>query len=117
MNWKTTSPNQIGATVHVLTDLSIDPYLAVDSDTNVLGNFTATNADIKSPFIRKTFYLPTIFVRLFLERDLTPAEAQTHLHGAIVDKGQEFHFWPHIDWLCVVLTKKVDNNEFPLAIP
>ena len=65
----------------------------------------------------KKIYLPAPFVGLFLEQNLTPVKAWTHLHGDIVDGGQEVDYRPIIDWLRVALTKKVGVDKSPLAMP
>ena len=45
-NWPLESLHQIGATVHVLMDLSIDAALAADQDTNLLETFYSTNVEL-----------------------------------------------------------------------
>ena len=97
--------------------MAIDAALSLDPDADLLGPFTAADADVEPLHVRKTIYLPAPFVGLFLERDITPAEAWNRLHGAIVDAGQEVDFWPIVNWLWVALKKKVRDNNSPLALP
>ena len=72
VNWKTASLHQIGSTVHVLTDLVIDTALALKPDEDLLGPFTASDADMEPLCVSKAIYLPVSFTGLFLELELTP---------------------------------------------
>ena len=69
--------------------------------------FTPANADVETLRVCKTIYLPSPFFSIFLERDLTPAEAWKRLCDDIMDRGQEVYCRTIIDWICIVMTKKV----------
>ena len=116
-NWPLASLHQIGATVHVSTDLAIDAPLAADLETDLLRPFSSTDADVDPLRVRKTIYIPTPFVGLFLKRYFTSAEAWTHLCGSIITGGLEVYCCPIIDWLRVDLTLKAGNYKSPLAMP
>ena len=103
--------------VHVLTELTMDAVLAQDLDTDLMCPFTVTKVDMEPLHVRKIIYLPVPLVGLFLERDIMPTEAWTHIRGAIVDGEQEVDFWPILDWLIISLTKKVGNDKSTLAMP
>ena len=75
--------------VHISTDLEIDALLSQDPDAELLGPFTAVDADVEPLYVSKTIYLPAPFFWLFFERDLTPAEAWNRLCGDITNGGQE----------------------------
>ena len=102
---------------NVPTDLSIYFALTADPDTTLLRTFSSTYMDVEPLRVRKTIYLPTPFVGLFHERDLTPAEAWTRLRGSIIDGVQEVHCRPIINWLRVSLTMKMGKENSPLAMP
>ena len=87
VNWQTASLHQIGTTIHILTDLDIDTALAANPAVDLLRPFTATDKNVEPLHICKTIKPPTPFVGIFLDRDLTPAEAWTRIHGTIVDGG------------------------------
>ena len=95
----------------------IDASLAYYPYTNLLGPLSSTHVDVEPLCIRKTIYIPATFVRIFLERDLTPAEACTCLCNAIIDGAQEVGYCPIINWICVALTMKVVDDKSPLAMP
>ena len=59
----------------------------------------------------KNLYLHAPFVGIFLERDLTPVEAWSSLHGAIVDAMATFDCCPIIYWLQVAFTRKSGVNQ------
>ena len=61
--------------------------LAADPDTNLLGPFSTMDADMETLRIRKTFYPPITFIRIFLKWYLTPMEAWNRIPGAIINKG------------------------------
>ena len=88
-----------------------------DHGADLIGTFTAANTDVGPLHIRNTIYLPTHFFGLFFEQDITPAEAWTCLHSAIVNGGQEVDYQPIIDWICIALTKNVGDDKSPLAMP
>ena len=72
VDWPPASLQQIRATFHVPTDLAIDAVLASDLDTDLLGPFSSTDADVEPLRFRKMIYLPAPFVGIFLKQDLTP---------------------------------------------
>ena len=117
-NWLMSSLHHIGAIVHVHTDLDIDVALTINPDTDLLGDFSSTNADVEPFRVPKKIYLLAPFVGIFLERvSHTLAEAWTSLRGAIVKGVHEVDCRPIIDWLHIALTKKVNGDKFPLAMP
>ena len=67
--------------------------------------------------IRKTIYLPAPIVVILLKWDLTPAEAWTRLHSAIVGGGLEVDCPFKIDWIHVTMTLKTGDDKSPLAMP
>ena len=115
-NLPPSSLHQIGATFHIPTDMTIDAVLAADPDTNLIGDFSSTGANVEPLCVRKTFYLPAPFAGIFLERDLTPVVSWTSLHGAISNRGLEVNFRPIIDWILVSLTLKNGDYKSPLAM-
>ena len=86
-NWSPETLHQIGATIYVPTDLAIYAALAADPDTDLLGPFYSTDANVEPLHKFKTIYLPATFVRIFLERDLNPVEAWKLIRGAIGNGG------------------------------
>ena len=49
--------------------------------------------------VRKTIYFLVHFVGIFLEKDLTPMDAWTRLHGDIVEGDQDVDCQTIIDWI------------------
>ena len=90
--------------------------LSADPDTNLLGTFLSTGGNMKPLYICKNFYIPTPFVRLFVEHYLTTVEAWNRLCGAIIDGGLEVGCRPIINWLRVDLTLKTGDEKPPLAM-
>ena len=70
-NWQTASIHQIGSTVHILANLSIDTALVLDPDEDLLGPFTTAEYDMEPLCVHKTIYLCAPFIGLFLEWDLS----------------------------------------------
>ena len=54
----------------------------------------------------KNLYLHAPFVGIFSERDLTPVEAWSSLHGVIVDAMATLDCCPILYWLWVTITRK-----------
>ena len=75
LHGKTTSLQQIGSTVHVLTDLAIDADLARNPNSNFLGPFTTVEMDVEPLRVSKLIYLSAPFVSILLNRYLTPTVA------------------------------------------
>ena len=117
MNWPLASFHQIVSTVYVPKDLAIDTALADDPDADLMGPFTSTDANVKPLCVCKTINLPVPIVRIFLKWDLTPVEAWTRLHGAIVDGGLKTYCCPIIDWIRVSLTLSTVDGKSPLDMP
>ena len=53
-NWLLSILHQIGPTVYVPTDLDINTALAANLDTNLLGTFTYTSANMEPLHVHKT---------------------------------------------------------------
>ena len=56
----------IGTMVHALKSQLIDATLAANSKLDLLGLFTADDADVEAIRVRKTIYLSAHFVGIFL---------------------------------------------------
>ena len=109
--------HQIGARLHVPVEQSIDTALTSDPELDLLGPFAADESDVEVICVSKTIYLPTPFVGVFLERNLTPVEAWSCLRGAIVDAGSTVYCCLVIDWLRFSLTRKSKYDQpSPLAM-
>ena len=67
-----TSIHQIGDSVYVVTAQVIESALSENLNLDLLGPLSADNSDMEVIRIKKTIYLPTPYVGIFLERDLTP---------------------------------------------
>ena len=84
----------------------------------LLGPFATNAPDVDTIRIRKTIYLPALFVGIFLERDLAPVDAWSRLNSAIVDAGAMVHCQTIIDLLFVALTRKSGEDQTsPLETP
>ena len=103
--------------VHILTDISMEAALAQDSDASLLGTLTTTDSDVEPFRNRKIIYLLERCFGIFLEWDLTPAEAWTCIHGAVFNRGKKVDFWLIIDYMRVALDKKVGDEKSPLYMP
>ena len=117
-NWLTARFHHIGITAHVPTAQAIDAALAANPKLDLLGPFFAEGADMDSIRVRNIIYLPDPFLGIFLQRNLTPAKAWSHLRGAIIDAGATYDCCHIIDWLWVALTRKRgEDHPSPLAMP
>ena len=115
-NWLPEILHQIRSLVHVPMELSINIALDADQDTNLMGPFSSTDTNVEPLCFRKTIYLPATFVRLFLERYLTPMEAWTHLCDTILNVGLKVDCRSIIEWLCVALTLNTGDDKSPLTM-
>ena len=95
----------------------IDSALSSNPDTDLLGPFTSTDANVEPLCIRTTFYLPTLFVGILVEWDFMAMDSWTHLCNVIVDGDIEVDCLPIIEWLYVTLTMKTGDDKSPLAMP
>ena len=88
-------------------DLDINAVLfsVPESDSNLMGTFTATDVDVEPLCVCKTIYFPDSFLGFLLEKVLMPVEAWTHIHGAITDGVQDMDCRSIINCLCIALTK------------
>ena len=105
-NWLIVSLYQIDATVHVLKVQAIYAALASDPKLDLLGTFSVDDVNVDAICIRKTIYIPAPFAGIFLERKLTPLDAWSRLHGAIINTRATVYCRPIIDWLQVKITRK-----------
>ena len=71
-NFLMISIHQIGDSVYVVTAQVIESALSENLNLDLLGPLSADNSYMEVIRIKKTIYLPTPYVGIFLERDLTP---------------------------------------------
>ena len=116
MNWLPARLHKIGSTVYFPSDLTIDTTLVSDLDSDLLGTFTSTYANVEPLCIRKTICLPAPFIETFLTWDLTPVEAWTRIRGAIIDGGLELECRTIINWIRFALTLRTGDEKLPLAM-
>ena len=117
VNWPPASPHQIGDTVHVPKDLSKVAALISNPDTNLIGPFYPTEANVKPLRILKTIYLPVSFIGIFLDGYITLVEAWTQLRSALFKRGLEVYCCPKIDWIFVAPTQNTGDDKSALAMP
>ena len=112
------SPHQIGAIVHVTTGQTIYTALVTDPELYLMGTFSAQSANVDDIRVRKTIYLPTSFVGVFLERDLIPFEACIFLYGGIINAGVTVDCRPILHWIQAIITIKIgEYQSSPISIP
>ena len=68
--------------------------LAAKYYVELLGTFTAEDTGIDYAQLRKTIYPPLPYTGMFLEQNLTPVEAWSHIRGDIVDAGSKAYCCP-----------------------
>ena len=96
--------------------MAIDTTLAANPNTNLLGPFSSTDANLEPP-PRQKYRIPNRAIfRVFLERDLMPVESCTLLRNTIVERGLEFDCFPITDSLRIYLTLKTGDEKLPLTI-
>ena len=116
-NWLINSIHQIGDSVYVVTAKVIESALSENLNLDLLGPLSADDSDMEVIRIKKTIYLPTPYVGIFLERDLTPNYAWSRLQGAIVDARGEVGCQTIIDWIRIALMNNSGEDQpYPLAI-
>ena len=78
-NCLTSSLYQICASLYVPISEAISAALAVDSEVKILGPLIFEDSVVDYVQVWRTFYLPSPYLVMFLERYLAPVEAWSHL--------------------------------------
>ena len=115
--WLPYSLHQIGDALYVLTAQSIDAALVSNPKLDLLRPFTAEYSEVGSVQVRKIIHLSALYVGIFLERDLMPAEAWICLWESIIDTGAKVGCLPIINWLWVALMRKSRYDQPPPPPP
>jgi hypothetical protein len=88
----------------------LDQALAAEPAAELLGPFG--NEDTGTDVIRvcQAMLVPFCYVRILLQRPLTPREAWVQLAGAIYNDGTQVACAPLLDWLRVAITRQGENQ-------
>jgi hypothetical protein len=126
IEWPVTAFHQVAASVRVPQREFLDQQLAAGPELELLGPFGNEDAGTDVVRVRQAMLVPFRYVRLFLQRPLTPREAWVQVAGAIFNDGLQVTCGPLIDWLRVALTRQgedmasrlqQDHPRVPLMLP
>ena len=102
---------------YVPAESALDTTLAADATITLLGTYFQTNADVKAIKIRETVFIPSPFVGILLESNLSLVQAWAFSLGVIVTAGITKNCKTLLDWLCVALVCGACHDLSPLVVP
>ena len=114
VQWNNAHFNQ-SAQVRVPSTASILTTYAADPTANILGPYTATDADTELVTPRRTCFVPPLYVPLLLNGPLTPRQAWETIYGQIVNDGREDMCLPFVNFLRCAITTTTRNQAPPVA--
>jgi hypothetical protein len=121
-----TAFHQVGVLVRVPQREVLDQLLAADPELALLGPFGNEDARTDVVHVRQAMLIPFRYVRLLLQRPLTPREAWVQVAGAICNDGNQDACGPLLDWFRVALTRQgadqpsrlqQEHPRIPLMLP
>ena len=110
VNWRTAYFNIVGNSIQIPTAQTIDDAFAANPLTERLGPFTNADAGTVTARVRHTIFLPSPYISLFLDRELTPKEAWLQLRARIVADNKSIECAPLLTWLQAVLTQTANQG-------
>jgi hypothetical protein len=110
IEWPANAFHQVAASVRVLQREVLDQHLATGPDLDLLGPFGKEDAGTDVIRVRQVMLVPFRYVRILLERPLTPREAWVQVAGAIYNDGAQVACEPLLDWLRVAITRQGENQ-------
>jgi hypothetical protein len=126
VEWPVTAFHQVGVSIRVPQREVLDQLLANEPAGELVGPFGNEDAGTDVIRVRQAMLVPFRYVRLFLERPLTPREAWVQVAGAIYNDGMHEACSPLLDWLRVAITRQGDglpsrllqeHPRVPLSLP
>ena len=97
------------------TDDLVSDGLAVNANVEMLGPFMNDALGTVQVQVRRTVYVPPMFVNVLLEEEVTPRQAWEQLGGAIRDAQMEDECRPLLNWLKVALTRREEGASSILS--
>jgi hypothetical protein len=110
IEWPVTAFHQVGVSVRVPQREFLDQLLAADPAIALLGPFGNEDAGTDVVRVRQAMLVPFRYVRLLLERPLTPREAWVQVAGAIYNDGTQDACAALLDWFRVALTRQAEGQ-------
>jgi hypothetical protein len=102
--------------INVPTAEYLDALLQGQADLQTVGPFPVGDPDTEILQVRNTVFIPSRYMPLFLDDELTPRTAWERLRGAIVTNGDAIDCLPLINWLrCAVTLRYATDHASPLA--
>jgi hypothetical protein len=127
IEWPVTAFHQVGMSIRVPQRELIDQMLAAEPEITLLGPFGNDDAGTEVVRVRQAMLVvPFRYVRLFLQRPLTPREAWVQVAGAIYNDGTQEACVALLDWIRVALTRQgeglasrlqQEHPRVPLMLP
>jgi hypothetical protein len=126
IEWPANAFHQVAASVRVLQREVLDQHLAAGPELELLGPFGNEDAGTDVVRVRQAMLVPFRYVRILLQRPLTPREAWVQLAGAIYNDGNQIACEPLLDWLRVAITRQgelqasrlqQEHPRVPLMLP
>jgi hypothetical protein len=110
IEWPANAFHQVGVSIRVPQREILDQALAADPTVELLGPFGNEDAGTDVIRVRQVMLVPFRYVRILLQRPLTPREAWVQLAGAIYNDGVQDACAPLLDWLRVAITWQGENQ-------
>jgi hypothetical protein len=114
IEWPVTAFHQVAASVRVPQREVLGQLLAAGPELELLGPFGNEDAGTDVIRVRQAMLVPFRYVRLFLQRPLTPREAWVQVAGAIHNDGTQIDCEPLLDWLRVAITRQGEEMALRL---
>jgi hypothetical protein len=126
VEWPVTAFHQVVMSIRVPQREVIDQMLAAEPELTLLGPFGNDDAGTEVVRVRQAMLVPFRYVRLLLQRPLTPREAWVQVAGAIYNDGAQESCLVLLDWFRVALTRQgeglasrlqQEHPQVPLMLP
>jgi hypothetical protein len=126
VEWPATAFHQVGVSIRVPQRAILDQLIAAQPESELFGPFGNDDAGTDVVRVRQAMLVPFRYVRILLQRPLTPREAWVQVAGAIYNDGTQEACSPLLDWLRVAITRQGDalpsrlqqvHPSIPLMLP
>ena len=103
-------------TIYAPSTAMINTALPGNADAEFCGPFVAADAGIDTIRVRRTCFVPPMYVPLFLAKPLTPREAWEIVQTQIVTDNRQAACQPLIDYMRCAITISVPNTPPTLTV-
>jgi hypothetical protein len=115
IEWPANAFHQVGVSIRVPQREVLDQLPVAEPESELLGPFGNEDAGTDVIRVRQAILVPFRYVRILLQRPLTPQEAWVQVAGAIYNDGLHEECSPLIDWLQVAMTRQGEGQPSRLS--